>query len=103
MTKWAVYFIGSKKEARKFGYEILFHRRSSNQFSKILKWKSPCTEAPRNDSYIIDSKCFHANINLVDSYCTGTGDLCYTVKIFNNLHQYWSGNVSTVFGYNLVN
>lgn len=102
MTKWAVYYIGNHEEAKMFAYELIFHRRSPSLFSKLVIWKSPCTVAPSDDSRIISSKCLHANIYLLDSHCTGEGDLCFTVTIRRDSTQESAGEVRTFFGLNIT-
>lgn len=101
MTKWAVYYIGQQEEAEKYSYQLTFHRRSPYIFSRVVSWKSSCTGAPSDDSHIISNKCLHANIHLLDSYCTGEGDLCFTATILQVPREESIGQVKTVFGFNV--
>lgn len=95
--------MGEESDASKFAYELIFHRRCPSECSKILIWRSPCSSAPSDDSYIIHSKCFYANIDLVDSFCTGVGDLCFTVTIHRDPDQNSTVGIRTIFGLNYLN
>lgn len=90
MSRWAVYYIGSPDDARKYSYKIEFPYPEEDRFNSqgSLVYKSPCYSAPERDNVKFnDHNCFYAHRNLLNGYVENIGHLNYRITIYCNTRE----------------
>lgn len=86
MTRWALHFMGSPENARRYSYKIEFPRESpSDNISTSLVWKAPC-EAMTEDKDIkfTEHNCLYLHRNLLRTYTELNGNLNYKLTIYSS-------------------
>lgn len=90
MSRWAVYFLGSPEDAKKFSYKLEFpYPEDDHQHSQSsITYNSPCTSAPEKDNVqFSDHNCFYAHTSLLDAYCDNDGHLNFRLTIYSNIKE----------------
>lgn len=90
MSRWAVYFLGSPDDAKKYSYKLEFPYPDDdrNNVQSSLVFKSPCTSAPEKESVkFSDHNCFYAHKTLLEGYCETAGHLNYRITIYCNVKE----------------
>ncbi|XP_030749473.1 E3 ubiquitin-protein ligase SIAH1-like [Sitophilus oryzae] len=88
ITKWAIYFMGTKEMAEKFTYKIEFTGISNSEYSNTAKnivWKSPCSVLPDVESVkFVGNDYLMVHRDLLNTFCDENGDLNYTTFIYKS-------------------
>lgn len=89
MTRWAVYFLGSPEEVKKYSYKLEFPYPDEDRNSQdSIVFKSPCTTAPEKDNVKFnDHHCFYVHKSLLYGYCENNGNLNYRITIYCNIKE----------------
>jgi len=88
ITRWALYFMGTRENAKKFSYKIEFPKESDAEYddiSKSITWKSPCDILPKDDAEkFVGHNYLMVHRDLLNKYCEQNGDLNYTATIYKS-------------------
>lgn len=90
MSRWALYFLGSPEDAKKFSYKLEFpFPEDDRQHSQSpIIFKSPCTSVPEKDNVKFrDHNCFYAHRSLLEGYCENAGHLNYRITIYCSVKE----------------
>lgn len=79
--EWIVYLVNDEDEASTFYCDIAFRRSHIFRRSNIISWRSVCTNAPADDTFIDKKKCLQINLNHIKKNCGGVGDIHVIVII----------------------
>lgn len=90
MTRWAVYFLGTQEDAKKYSFKLRFTLLKENddeQFTSLV-FKSPCSAAPEDDGIkFVEHQYFLVNRRVLEKYCKEDDNLNYGVSIYSNILQ----------------
>lgn len=90
ITRWAIYLMGTKENAKKFAYKIEFPKDKHVEFediSRSLVFRSPCDVLPHDDAEkFIPHNYLMVHRDLLNTYCEESGDLNYTATIYKTTY-----------------